>query len=210
MQTQIRPGGGFRDAFEGELEQPHTNSNAVQAAVSNKQQGQQGSVAGQQGAAKQLAALQQGAGQTPLAQPQESNPARPVASIPEELLIRPVKDAADVLASFFDINRLLHIEANNSPADKQRKQQIAANWQRLTADEQAEVQRQFQETMQKKQREEQEREEREEAATKAQAEQPITPPSSPKRGFQGLNAKKKASTIIQNSQMLDRSASGGQ
>lgn len=199
MKSQIRPSGGFRDAFGDELEQSASNSQAVQAASSNKQQSQQNSVLSQQAAAKQAASAGQQAGRAP----------RPVGTLTEELLTRPVKDIADSLKSFVDVNQILHINAEDPPEEKQRKQQMAANWQKLTAAEQEEVQRQYQANLQKKQEEQQAEEERKKKQAEAESNDSIAPPSSPQRGTQGMNAKKKASTIISNSRKLDQSGNSG-
>lgn len=199
--SQVRPGGGFRQSF-GSFSDEHESENAIASASSQKQAAQQSSVLGQTGLAKQQAAAA-GAGRTPLSSTENSaqapNP-RNVSSLGEELLKRPVKDIGDTLKSFFDLNALLGINPEDPPEKKAKKQKIAANWQKLTGEEQAYVQQKFQEEQQTKQREQQEEQKKKEEEQRQAEEQAIAPPSSPKKGPVGPTGSKKQQTnqLMQN------------
>lgn len=197
MQNQIRPGGGMRAAFQDEMES-HADQNALQAASSQKALQQQASVLGSQGVAHQ-----QQAQASPAGQPQPTAEPREVGTLTEELVKRPFQDIVTTLENSFDISALLGIKVEDTPAEKAKKQQIAQNWQKLTADDQRYVQQKYQEEMQKKQQLEKEAEQRKQQEAAA-ADDAITPPTSPKHGFEGLNAKKKASTFIQSTRKLDQ------
>ncbi len=199
---QMRPGGGFRQSFGFGLSDEHESSLANAALTSQKQSAQQASVLGQQGVAKQQA-VNAGAGQTPLAASevaQAQTPPREVSSLGDELLKRPLKDLLQTGKAFFDLNALLGINPEDPPEKKAKKQKIAQNWQKLTHEEQAYVQEQYQLEQQKKQQElqaQQERKEREAQEAEATA---IAPPSSPKKGPVGLSGNKKQQTsqLLQN------------
>lgn len=200
--TQMRPGGGFRQSFGSGLSDEHESSIAANALAAQKQATQQSSVLGQQGVAKQQA-IAEGAGQTPLAANEvakQQTPPREVTSLGEELIKRPAKDILQTAKSFFDLNALLGINPEDPPEKKAKKQKIAQNWQKLTGEEQAFIQQQYQEEQQKKQQElqaEQERKEKEAEEAEAQA---IAPPSSPRKGPIGLtgNKKEKTEQLLQN------------
>jgi hypothetical protein len=200
--TQVRPGGGFRQSFGSGLSDEHESELASQALASQKQATQQASVLGQQGVAKQQA-IQGGAGQTPLASNEvakQQTPPREVTNLGEELIKRPIKDILQTGKSFFDLNALLGINPEDSPEQKAKKQKIAHNWQQLTSEEQAYVQRQYQEEQQKKQQELQIEQEQKEKEAKEAEEQVIAPPSSPHKGPVGLTGSKKQQTsqLLQN------------
>lgn len=200
--TQIRPGGGFRQSFGSGFSDEYENSNAASASAAQKQAAQQSSVLGQQGVAKQQA-VNEGAGQTPLASSEVSKqqtPPREVTNLGEELIKRPVKDILQTGKSFFDLNALLGINPEDPPEKKAKKEKIAQNWQKLTSEEQSYIQQQYQEEQQKKQREQQEEQERKEKEAQESEEQAIAPPSSPKRGPVGLSGsqKEKTSQLLQN------------
>jgi len=200
--TQMRPGGGFRQSFGSGFSDEHESSMAANAMAAQKQATQQSSVLGQQGVAKQQA-VAEGAGQTPLAANEvakQQTPPREVTSLGEELIKRPIKDILQTGKSFFDLNALLGINPEDSPEKKAKKQKIAQNWQKLTSEEQAFVQQQYQEEQQKKQQELQaEQEQKEKEAQEAEA-QTIAPPSSPQKGPVGLTGSKKQQTsqLLQN------------
>lgn len=198
---QVRPGGGFRQSF-GNFSDEHENSAATAAATSQKQVAQQSSVLGQQGVAKQLAAAS-GAGQTPLASPESSqNQALPrsVSNLGEELITRPAKDVLNTFKSFFDLNALLGINPGDTPEKKAKKQKIAQNWQKLTAEEQTYIQQEFQRNQQKKQEEIREEEARKEEEARQAEEQAIAPPTSPRKGPAAPSGSKKQQTsqLMQN------------
>lgn len=208
---QVRPGGGFRQSF-GNFSDEHENAAAASAAATQKQAAQQSSVLGQQGVAKQQA-VAAGAGQTPLASPeakQQQAPPRSVGNLGEELIKRPAVDIINTFKSFFDLNAMLGINPGDTPEQKTKKQKVARNWQKLTQEEQAFVQQEFQKNQQKKQQELQEEQARkEEEARQAQA-QAIAPPSSPKKGpvGPGGNKKQQASQLIQNKRTQMSQADG--
>jgi len=201
--TQIRPGGGFRQSFGSGFSDEYENSNAASAASAQKQATQQASVLGQQGVAKQQA-VANGAGQTPLALSSETakqqTPPREISNLGEELLKRPVTDILQTGKSFFDLHALLGINPEDSPENKAKKQKIAQNWQKLTSEEQAFVQKQYQEEQQKKQQEQQAEQEKKEKEAEKAEQQSIAPPSSPQKGPVGLTGSKKQQTsqLLQN------------
>ena len=143
--TQIRPGGGFRPSFDNSLNESHMDDAAMQASGQQKQASQQGSVLGQQGAVQQLA-QQQGAGQTPLAVPEKSNPPRDVSDLKTEGK-RFAKDIVDAGKSIFDVYQILNIKAEDSPEKQAKKEKVAKEWQKLTEKEQSFVQQKYQEEM---------------------------------------------------------------
>lgn len=199
---QTRPGGGFRQSF-GNFSDEHEEANAMSSAAAQKQTAQQSSVLGQQGLAKQQAAAS-GSGQTPLANPESSKqqqaPPRGISNLGEELITRPAKDILNTFKSFFDLNALLGINPGDTPEKKAKKQKIASNWQKLTQEEQAFVQQEFQRTEQKKQQELKEEQAKKEEEERQAQEQSITPPSSPRRGANAPagNKKQQTSQLMQN------------
>lgn len=199
--AQIRPGGGFRQSFGG-FNDEHEDSAAASAAAAQKSAAQQSSVLGQNGVSKQQAAAV-GAGQTPLASPeqkaQQAPPPRAIGNVAEELVKRPVKDIFNTFKSFFDLNALLGINTEDPPEKKAKKQKIAQNWQKLTQEEQAFVQQQYQQEQQKKQREMQEEQQKKEEEAR-QNEASIAPPSSPHKGPANPSGNKKQQTsqLMQN------------
>lgn len=209
---QMRPGGGFRQSFGAGLSDEHESALSGAASASQKQNNQQAAVLGQQGLAKQQA-LAAGAGQTPLARSetaQQQTPPREISSLGDELIKRPFKDLLQTGKAFFDLNALLGINPNDPPEKKAKKQKIAQNWQKLSSEEQAYVQQQYQIEQQKKQQELQAEQERQEREAQAAEEQAIAPPSSPQKGPVGLsgNKKQKTAQLMQNrrSQMTQADA----
>ena len=191
--AQVRPGGGFRQSFDTSLNEGHMDDAAMQASGQQKQAGQQGSVLGQQGVAQQLA-KQQGAGQTPLANPDKQTPAREVSDIQTETK-RFGKDIVYAGKSIFDVYQILNIKVEDSPEKKAKKEKIAKEWQKLTEKEQNYFQQKYQEEMKRKQAEEEEKEAKKKKE-KEEKEEIIAPPSSPKKGF-GANKKQNAQTMMQ-------------
>ena len=191
--AQVRPGGGFRPSFDSSLNEGHMDDAAMQASGQQKQASQQGSVLGRQGAAQQLA-QQQGAGQTPLANPDKQTPAREVSDIQTEAK-RFGKDIIDAGKSIFDVYQILNIKVEDSPEKKAKKEKIAQGWQKLTEKEQSFIQEQYQAEMKKKQAEEEEGEAKKKKEEEKK-EESIVPPSSPQKGF-GANKKQNAQTMMQ-------------
>lgn len=208
---QVRPGGGFRQSF-GNFSDEHENAAAAGAAATQKQAAQQSSILGQQGVAKQQAAAA-GAGQTPLASPevkQQQTPPRNISNLGEELIKRPAVDILNTFKSFFDLNAILGINPGDTPEQKTKKQKVAQNWQKLTQEEQAFVQQEFQKNQQKKQQELQEEQARKEEEARQADAQAIAPPSSPKKGpiGPGGNKKQQASQLMQNKRTQMSQADG--
>lgn len=157
------------------------------------------------------------AGQTPALQQQLSdqmaggvdhqNKSREVGSLKEELLVRPVKDIAQGLASIFDIKSILGInEIQDTPEEQMKKKQLHQRFQKLTQEEQQYAQQKYQQEMQKKKQKEEEekiKKKREEQAKN----QAIAPPSSPKKGpvGPGGSRKQKAEAKLE----MDRKTLGG-
>jgi len=199
--AQIRPGGGFRQTFDSGFSDEYENAGAVAAATAGKQTAQQAAVLGQTGVTQQQAAAglnQARAVSGELGQAQ-TNPRR-VSNLKDELLIRPSKDVFNTLKSFFDIDRLLNINPNDSPEKKAKKATIARNWQKLTSEEQAYVRQKFQEEQSKKQEELQAEQRKKEKEAELAQEVSLIPPSSPKRGPLELvgSQKQQTAALLQN------------
>lgn len=203
-------GGGFGE---------HLDENAMQQAMGQKQLAQQATnqqsalQAGQGGGKAQtdFSQLQSEAGLDGLQQTQAGNPSqqpkpRPVGTLAEELVARPVQDVIAGIKSLFDINALLGINPQtDSPEDQARKQKMHQRWQQLDQEQQQVAQQKYQQEMQKKQAEEEEKQRRQQEA--AAANQTIQAPSSPKKGPEGPGGskKQKAVTKLEN----DRKQLGG-
>ena len=197
--SQLTNSGGFRQTFAGSITEDHLDKAAAAAGGQNKQLAQQGSVLGKQGAL-QAAAASQGAGETALAQTPEKTAAqaRGVGNLSQELLKRPTKDIKDSLQAIFSVNRLLNIQSK-TPEEQAKQQEIAANWQKLTADEQAEAQAVYQQALAKKRQEEEEKEKLAQEL-EAQQAQELPIPKGRETGFRGvggMSGSQKSQTILQ-------------
>jgi len=202
-------GGNFGEAFD---------ENALSALGSATQQAGQGSgsssqtsalssLAGAAGAGKlsaaQQAALAQqaGGGGLPGADSARAKDPRPVGSLVQELIQRPISDIAEGLQSLFSLSGLLGIEnPADDPQKKAKRRQIHQRYQQLTQAEQAEAQRQYQAEMERKQKEQQEAEEKRRREAAKQSET-IQAPSGSKKGPDagGGSRKQRAVTQLQNS-----------
>ena len=198
--TQTRPGGGFRQSFGGNPGEAHLDEAAMQALGQQKQQQQQASVLGQQGAAKQLA-QNQGAGQTPLSgiPNQEQQTPREVSSLKDELIKRPIKDITETFKAFFNLDRLLGINSGDTAEDKAKKQKLSQRWQKLTQEEQEFAKQKYQQELQKKQEEEREKEQKKQEE-EAKKQESLPMPQGRQTGFQGFagqSGKQKAQSMVQ-------------
>ncbi len=108
---------------------------------------------------------------------------RPVGSLTEELINRPVKDIFDELKQFFSLNTWLGIKPETT--DPQKKAKMAAvhkRYQSLTEEQQQVAKRQYQEQMQRKKQEEEEKERKKTLEKRNKENDSLPMPSSPKKG----------------------------
>ncbi len=172
-----RPGGGFNTGMGSFGE--HLDENAMQQAMGQKQQAQQGAqlnptMAAQQ---QQLAQQQQQSGAAP-------PPPREMGTIAEELFTRPLKDIARGVGSLFDIYNWLGIKKYEPDPEKLAKnKQMLQKYNQLEAADQAQVRKTTQERMQKQKLEREQEEHKKQQA--AAAQQDFVMPSSPKKGPEG-------------------------
>ncbi len=172
-----RPGGGFNPGMGSFGE--HLDENAMQQAMGQKQQAQQGAqlnptMAAQQ---QQLAQQQQQPGAAP-------PPPREMGTIAEELFTRPLKDIARGVSSLFDIYNWLGIKKYEPDPEKLAKnKQMLQKYNQLEAADQAQVRKTTQERMQKQKLEREQEEHKKQQA--AAAQQDFVMPSSPKKGPEG-------------------------
>jgi hypothetical protein len=194
-----RPGGGF-NAGMGSFGE-HLDENAMQQAMGQKQQAQQGAQLNPSMAAaqQQLAQQQQQPGSAP-------TPPREIGSISEELFTRPLKDIVQGVSSLFDIYNWLGIKKYEPDPEKLAKnKQILQNWNQLDAKEQAEARKTTQERIQKKKLEREQEDQRRQQ--QAMASQELVVPHTPQRGAEGPggSGKQRATQKLQQ----DRKTLGG-
>lgn len=199
-----RPSGGMRQTFgrmDGGLNEGHSDANAMQAAMSNKSATQQQAMkaVGQKkpnqgnkgGNLGQMLQGNEGA--------KQARDPRPVGSLKQELVDRPLKDTVDEIKEFFSIKRLLDIDPNrDTPEEQAKKKQMHARWQQLTQAEQQVAKQKYQEKVKKKQEEERQKQMKEQRE-KEQKAQAIAPPSTPKRGPGSPGGNKSATAQLQQS-----------
>ncbi len=141
-----RPSGGFNTgfgSFNDSFEQ--FDDQAMSSAVQQKAMTQQ-----QTSSAQPQTGGSALGGQTPQAGAIPATP-RPLGSITEELVNRPVKDVVKGLASLFDINSLLGIHPeSDDPQTQAKKKQMLSRWQNLDAKQREVAQKRYQEELQKK------------------------------------------------------------
>jgi hypothetical protein len=168
----------------------HMDENAMQQAMGQKQQGQQGSQLNPaMGAAQQQMAQQQA---------QNQQPPRELGTLAEELITRPAKDIVKGLGSLFDIYNWLGIKKYEPDPEKIAKhKQMLHRYNQLDAEDQAQVRKTTQKRMQEqKMRQEEEERKKQQAAA---AQQDFVMPSSPKKGPEGPggSGKKRATQKLQ-------------
>lgn len=199
-----RPSGGMRQTFgrmDGGLNEAHSDSNAMKAAMGNKS-------ATQNQAMKAIGQKKpnQGGKGTNLGQALQGQPGskqavepRPIGSFKQELVDRPFKDIVGEIKQFFSIKRLLDIDpSGDTPEEKAKKKQMHARWQKLTQAEQQVAKQKYQEKLKKKQEEEREKQMKEQRE-KEQKAKAIAPPSTPKRGPGSPGGNKSATAQLQQS-----------
>lgn len=186
---RARQSGGFNAAPGGAgLGGEHLDESAFQQMMQSKQAGLQGSQAGSALQGQTSAGTQKrGAQRAP----------RLVAPLKEPSYF--VQDLAKSLGSFVDINKILGVEDTDTPDQQARKKQFHQRYQRLSQDEQAYVQKKYQQDMKEKQQQEEEKERKKQAEQEEKNQRQIESPTKPKKGPVGLtgNRKQKAKTIVQ-------------
>ncbi len=205
--SQLTSSGGFRQTFGGSISEEHLDKAAAADSGLNEQLAQRSSVLGQQRAVQEAAATQ-GANKTALAQTPEKTATQPraVASLSQELLKRPAKDLKDSFQAMFNINTLLNIQLK-TPEEQAKQKKVAARWQKLTEEEQAEVQRVYEAQLATKRQEEADKEKARQELEAQEAQELFIPKGRQTgfRGFSGMGSKQKAQTLIQR----QRSTLGG-
>lgn len=197
--SQLTSSGGFRQTFGGSITEDHLDKAAATAGGQTKQVAQQSSILGQQ-KALQEAAASQGANKTALAETPAKTATEPrmVGNLGQELFKRPALDVKDAFQAIFDINTLLNIQPK-TPEEQAKQKKIAARWQELTQEEQAEAQRIYQEKLTTKRQDEEAKEKQAQEIEEQQAQElPI--PRGRQTGFQGfagMGGKQKAQTLLQ-------------
>lgn len=206
-----RPGGGFNRQGMDQFSE-HMDQQAMQAAMGQKQLGQQ--AADPSSASAAAAASKQG--QQPAGASDGSRakqpPPREVGSLSDELVMRPIKDIGRELAAFFDINTLLGIDPQtDTPEEQAKKRQLHQRWQRLNKEQQQVAQQLHQEELERKQQEEQEeqlkKEQEEKAAEQRRQAMAQQATSKSQKGpvGPGMSRKQKAKAKLD----LDRQRLGG-
>jgi hypothetical protein len=197
--SQLTSSGGFRQTFAGSITEEHLDKAAVADSGQSEQLAQRSSVLGQE-RALQEAAVAQGANKTALAQTPEKVATQPrvVASLSQELFKRPVEDLKNTFKAWLNINTLLNI-LPKTPEEQAKQKKVAARWQKLTQEEQAEAQRIYQEKLAKKRQEEEVKEKQKQEIEEQKAQELPVPKGRQTgfRGFAGMGAKQKAKTILQ-------------
>lgn len=197
--SQLTTSGGFRQTFGGSISEEHLDKAAAADSGHNEQLAQQSSVLGQRRAVQEAAAFQ-GANKTALAQTPEKIATQPraIAGLGQELLKRPVKDFKDSFQAMFDINTLLNIQPK-TPEEQAKQKKVAARWQELTKEEQAEAKRIYEANLAKKRQEEADKEKARQELEAQEAQELVVPRGRETgfRGFSGMGSKQKAQTLIQ-------------
>ena len=192
-----RQGGGFRSGF-GNFNEEHMEQQSMAASAQQNQLTQQTSNSAQTSTGG--SALQQ-AGSSQEAPAQEQTQPREVGTFKQEAKLA-VKDVANEVKGFFDFNKFLHkvlgISNEDTPEEKQTKETILKNFNKLDDEQKQIVQKKVQEKQQKDKAAEEERQAKEQQKAREQSAN-IAPPSSPKKGAKGQGGSKsqKASTQLQ-------------
>lgn len=194
-----RPSGGFNQGI-GHFNE-NLDENAMQAAVQQKTLGQQGTT----GTPAPVSPTGTPTGALP-SQPAPAEP-RPIGSIKDELVTRPVQDVGRELAAFFDINALLGINVeHDDPQTQAQKKALHSRWQNLNQKQQQLAQKMFQEEMQKKKQEQEAEAQKKQQAERARADTLVVPTSTQKGPVgPGGSGKKAAAAKLQH----DRQTLGG-
>lgn len=137
---------------------------------------------------------------------------RPVSSLKQELVERPLQDIGQELAAFANLNALLEINPQtDSPEEQSRKQQLHARWQQMSQEEQQVASQTYQREMQRKQLQEREAQQKaqQQAAQKTQLAAPSSPSKGPVGPASGNKKKAAAAQLQQNRQSFNKVQSSG-
>ncbi len=195
----VRQSGGMRSGM-GSFDSERMEQQAVAEATQQKAVGQQSATTGTK--------------PNPQNQQTQSQPATPreVSTIKDELIKRPAQDIAKEVKSFFDINKLLGINNEDTPEEKAKKTKLHQRYQRLTQEEQQVAKKKYQEALQKKQQEEKIKQQQEQQKQQAQANTLPSVGKTSKRGtaLMGGSKKKKAAARLEDSRKtIGKVASAG-
>lgn len=131
----------------------------------------------------------------------QPTPPREVSTLGDELFKRPMQDISKEIRQFFNINRILGINVEDSPEVKAKKTKLHQRFQQLTEAEQQEAKKKYQQALQRKQAEEKRKQQLEQE--KQQANDNVLPSVGKvsRRGtalLGGGSAKKQAAARIAN------------
>ena len=194
-----RQGGGFRSGF-GNFNEEHMEQQSMAASSQQHSLTQQTSNAAQTTAGG--SAIQKGG--VSQESPQSQKDAREVGTIKEEGK-RVVTDIISEIKGFFSLNKLLEINNEDTPEEKQKKEATLKRFNSLTDEQKQVAQKKYQEKMQRQKVEEEQKQakkQREDQVKQAS----IAPPSSPKKGAVGPSGSKKqkaATQLQQNRQTMN-------
>jgi len=160
-----------------------------------------------QGATQQKAIQQQASNTGTKPSPQQNQsqsqptPPREMGSFADELIKRPVKDIANEIKKFFDLNVLLGINREDTPEEKAKKTKLHQRYQQLTKEEQRVAQEKYQKALQKKQQEEKIKQQKQQEEQQAQARTLPSVGKTSKRGtaLMGGSQKKQAAARLEDS-----------
>ncbi len=188
--------GGRRPSFSG-LGEARLQEQALADAAQQKNLSQQAGDSSQSSTGgSALGASDKGQGG-----PSQQRLPRKVGSLKQELVTRPAADVRAELGAFFDINKLLGINTEDSPEEKAKKKQMLARWQKLTKAEQKVAQEKYQKKLKEKQEEEKRKQLKKQKEEEQKKKQALAPPSSPKKGpgmfAQGQSSQSKAQQRLQ-------------
>lgn len=121
---------------------------------------------------------------------------RPVGTLKQELLDRPIEAVVKEIGAIFSLSRLLGIEnPQDTPEQKAKKAQLLQNFNQLTQEEQTLADQLYQERLARKQQQEQEDQIKKQQA--AQEASSVAPPSSPRKGPPDPSGKSKSQAAMQ-------------
>ena len=195
----VRQSGGMRSGL-GSFDSDRMEQQAIAGATQQKAVGQQSATTGTK------SDLQSRQTQAQPPQPRE------MSSLSDELIKRPAHDIYKGLKDFFNLDRLLGINNEDTPEEKAKKTKLHQRYQRLTQEEQQVAKEKYQKALQKKQEEEKLKQQKEQEKQQAQASVLPSVGKVSKRGtaLMGGSKKKQAAARLEDSRKtIGKVASAG-
>jgi hypothetical protein len=195
-----RQGGGFRSGF-GNFNEEHMEQQSMAASSKQHSLTQQTSNAAQTTAGG--SAIQKGG--VSQESPQSQKEPREVDTIKEEGK-RVVTDVISEIKGFFSLHKLLEINNEDTPEEKQKKETVLKRFNKLTDEQKQVAQEKYQKKMQKQKTDEEEKQVKKQREDQAK-QTSIAPPTSPKKGAVGPAGSKKqkaAAQLQQNRQTMGK------